>query len=77
MTTMLKFPYETRFCTNFYTVQSLLKNKNVVLEIFVCASFCEWDAEQTEAKKAKITCLKVLIDDRHFWSNVGDYYLVM
>lgn len=70
---MLKLPCETRFCTNFYAVESFLKNKNAVLETFICASFCEWEAEQTEATKAKITFLKVIIDDRHFCSYVGDY----
>ncbi|KAI5054035.1 hypothetical protein GOP47_0031073, partial [Adiantum capillus-veneris] len=54
MSTILKLPCETRFCTNFYTVESLLQNKNVVLETFVCAGFYEREAEQLVRVKTKV-----------------------
>lgn len=41
MYTMLKLPCKIRFCTNFYTVESIIKN--VVMETFVCASFFDWE----------------------------------
>lgn len=77
MTTMLKLPCETRFCTNFYTVESLLRNKNAVMETFVCAPFFEWEGEQPEWTKQKVRDLKIWIDDRHFWDDIGNTYLVM
>lgn len=44
METMLKVSCEMRFYTNFYTLQSLLRNRNVVMETFVCVGFSKWEA---------------------------------
>lgn len=77
MSTMLKLPCETRFCTNFYMVESLLWNKNAVLETFVCAYFSEWEATQTTTIKGKVVRLRVLIVNQKFWDEVGDVYHVM
>ena len=55
MTTMLKLPCETRFCTNFYTVESLLRNKNAVMETLVHAPFVVWKTIQNERVKTKVT----------------------
>ena len=48
MSTMLRLPCETRFATNFYMAESLLRNKNAVMETFVSAPFSEWEADQIE-----------------------------
>lgn len=77
MSTMLRLPYKTRFATNFYMAESLLQNKNAVLETFVCASFYEWEADQTEAVKAKIVRLRNDVPSRVLWDEVGDAYHVM
>ena len=77
MSTMLRLPCETRFGTNFYMVESLLKNKNAVLETFVCASFSEWEATQTAAIKEKILDHQNLLADNHFWDEMVDVYHVM
>ena len=58
MSTILRLPCETRFATNFYMAESLLRNKNVVMETFVCAPFSEWEAGQTKYVKAKILSLR-------------------
>ena len=39
-------------------VESLLCNKNVVLETFVCAPFFEWEFAQSLVVKAKIQGLR-------------------
>ena len=54
---MIHLPYETRFATNFYMVESLIRNKNVVMETFVCGPFSEWEASQSEYIKVKILSL--------------------
>lgn len=77
MTTMLKLPCETRFCTNFYTVESLLRNKNAVMETFVCAPFADWETSQNERVKSKVTDVRSLLSNRQFWDSVGDSYHVM
>jgi hypothetical protein len=46
MSVTLKLPAETRFCTHFYTLESLLRNKDAVVETFSCMTFYEWEIEQ-------------------------------
>ena len=77
MTTMLKLPCETRFCTNFYTVESILRNKNAVMETFVCAPFAEWETVQNERVKTKVMDVRSLLSRQQFWDSLGDSYHVM
>lgn len=77
MSTVLRLPCETRFATNFYMVESLLQNKNAVMETFVCGPFTEWETDQPQLVKAKVTRLRNDIASRVFWDEVGDVYHVM
>ena len=77
MSTMLKLPCKTRFCTNFYTVESLIKNKNAVMETFVCASFFDWEEEQSVKTKSKIGIIRDMLANRLFWEDVVDVHNVM
>ena len=64
---MLRLPCKTRFATNFFMVESLLRNKNVVMETFVCAPFFEWKGGQIEYIKANIFSLRDEIASKVFW----------
>lgn len=77
MSTMIRLPCETRFATNFYMVESLLRNKSAVMETFVCGPFSEWEASQSEYIKVKILSLRENISSKVFWDDVGDAYHVM
>lgn len=66
MSTMLRLPCKTRFVTNFYMAESLLRNKNDVMETFVCAAFFEWETGQTVVVKAKIVRLRDNIASKVF-----------
>ena len=57
--------------------ESLLCNKNAVMETFVLASFFEWEADQTDDVKIKILSLRNDIASKVFWDEVGDVYHVM
>ena len=74
---MLRLPCETRFATNFYMAESLLCNKNAMMETFVSAPFSEWEADQTEYVKVKILSLRNDIASKVFWDEVGDAYHTM
>ena len=75
---MLCLPYETRFATNFYMAESLLRNKSAVMETFVSTHFFEWEAGQTEyIFKAKDLSLRDDITSKVFWDEVGDAYHIM
>lgn len=50
MSVTLKLPAETRFCTHFYTLESLLRNTDVVVETFSCMVFYEWEIEQIHSR---------------------------
>ena len=70
MLRMLHPPYETRSATNFYMVESLLWSKNIVVETFVCAHFFEWEVDQNQLVKGKITILRDNIAKKMFWDEV-------
>ena len=59
------------------TIESLLRNKNEVMETFVCASFAEWEVTQNERVKNKVAHVRGLLSNRQFWDSVGDVYHVM
>ena len=63
MSCMLKLPVETRFCTHFYTLESLLRNKEVVIETFSCMMFHDWEENESEARKSKIATLRSTLND--------------
>lgn len=69
---MLELPCETRFCTNFYILESLIKNKNVVMETFVCATFFDW--HQTVKMKSKIGVIHDLLAKCQFWKDIVDVH---
>ena len=77
MSIMLKLPAETRFCTHFYTFESLLRNKDVVCETFTCMAFHEWQSNQPENVKEKIKLLKSSLAKKAWWNSVMDAYHVM
>ena len=58
-------------------VESLLRNNNVVMETFVCASFSNWEACQAQVVKENIARLRDDIAIKAFWDEVGDVYHVM
>ena len=55
MSVILKLPAETRFCTHFYTLESLLCNKDAVVETFTCMAFYEWKCKiRVEKSKRRL-----------------------
>ena len=74
---MLRLPCKTRFATNFHMVESLLQNKNAIIETFVCTPFLELEASQALYVKKKILKLRDKIASKAFWDDVGDAYHVM
>ena len=77
MSVMLKLPAETKFCTHFYTLESILRNKCSIIDTFNCTSFNEWQEEQSERVKEKIVLLRGFISKPTWWRGVMDVYHVM
>lgn len=77
MSVTLKLPAETRFCTYYYTLESLLRNRDAVVETFSCMDFHEWEKEQTENIKEKVKGLKASLNKSAWWKSVVDAYHVM
>ena len=58
-------------------VESLLHNKNVILETFVCAPYFEWETGQGQVVKKNIVRLRDDNSSKAFRDEVGDVYHVM
>ena len=74
---MLKLPIDTQFCTHFYTLESLLRNKCAVIDTINCTSFYEWKQGQLEQVKEKATHLQAFLYKQSWWKSVIDVYHVM
>lgn len=77
MSVMLKLPAETRFCTHFYTFESLLRNKDAVIHTFTCMEFHDWESTQSGKVREKIKVLKTTLQKKNWWNGVMDAYHVM
>ena len=77
MSVMLKLPAKTRFCTHFYTLESLLRNKCSVIDTFNCTAFDDWQLDQVERVKEKIAHLRGSINKPIWWRSVMDVYHIM
>ena len=76
MSCMLKLPAETRFCTHFYTLESLLRNKVAIVETFTCMAFHDWEDDESDSSKEKINIHSDLGKER-WWKDVASAYHVM
>ena len=77
MSVTLKLPAETRFRTHFYTLESLLRNKDAVVETFSCMTFHEWECTQNEKIRSKVAMLRTSLNKTAWWKSVVDAYHVM
>ena len=77
MSTMLKLPVDTQFCTHFYTLDSLLRNKCDVIDTINCTSFYEWQHGQPEQVKEMAAHLQAFLNKQSWWKSVIDVYHIM
>ena len=75
---MLNLLAETRFCTYFYTVESLLmKNKAPIQDTFSCIAFQVWEAGESEKVKTKVFNIRKNLRKDKWWKDVASVYHVM
>ena len=74
---MLKLPTETRFCTHFYTLESLLRNKAAIVETFTCMAFHDWEDDESDSAKEKINHIRSDLGKERWWKDVASAYHVM
>ena len=77
MSCMLKLPAETRFCTHFYTLESLLRNKAAIVETFTCMAFHDWEDDESNSAKEKINHIRSDLGKERWWKDVASAYHVM
>ena len=64
MSVTLKLPVETRFCTHFYTLESLMCSKDAIIETFACMAFHDWECTQNAKVREKIVELKASMNKK-------------
>lgn len=59
---VLHIPVETRFCTHFYVLEGLLKNKDAIKETSSCTLYRRWEEVQKESVWNKSAQLKIIVN---------------
>ena len=77
MSCMLKLPTEIRFCTHFYTLESLLRNKAAIVETFTWMAFHDWEDDESDSAKEKINHIRSDLGKERWWKDVASAYHVM